>query len=823
MIRALLSRLFERWVRPEVMPEDPAAMLADRPTLYIIENGGLADLAALRLAAADKNLPLPDEPLAIGDGFRESRSWISSVQDSGRRRWRQSRRLQQQHKQFRELFEALLSDPASDLQVVPVAVYWGRAPGKEASFWQLVFSEDWEIAGRLRRLVKSILHGRNTLLSISEPVSLREFIWRDANADELEKKLLRLLRLHFRKRRMATLGPDQSHRRMLIDHVLADDAVRREIARQARESRHSEKRMRFKAERYAWEIAADMSYTTVRTLHRPLTRLWNELYDGVELDGMERLKRAADTHSLVYVPCHRSHIDYLLLSYILYTHGLSLPHIAAGVNLNLPVVGGILRRGGAFFLRRTFAGKPLYARVFNAYLTVILQRGNALEYFIEGGRSRTGLLLPPKPGMLAMTLHAYLRKPSRPIAFIPVYFGYERLLEGRAFTSELAGGRKRKESIFGLLRSLGTLREDYGHVYVNIGEPIELDTLLRQENDGWRQLPVTSERPAWIQPVVTRLGNTIMRSINAAACVTPISLLATTLLTTPRGRIARAEFIEEVLLYHRLLQASHDENSIVEVPDIDPEALIAHGIRLGYLEEQQDDIGTVLAIRPGQAAALTYFRNNILHLLCLPALLAAGFSNRRSRKRSELETLVRRVLPFLKVELFLPNTLGVDAIDESLQAMLDAGLLHVEGDSLASAAGGTLEAVSLMRLAELMMPTLRRDYLCASLIARAEQHRINREELAGFCEKVARRLENTQGWRAEDLYNKSQFKVFIDTLEREGYLQRDGDMLAATPAMQRVESEARSLLGEQVRHAILNAVARARSSHPEQARDRPGS
>jgi len=151
--------------------------------------------------------------------------------------------------------------------------------------------------------------------------------------------------------------------------------------------------------------------------------------------------------------------------------GFSLPHVAAGVNLNLPIVGGILRRGGAFFLRRSFSGNPLYATVFNAYLKAILQRGHSIEYFVEGGRSRTGRLLPPKGGMLAMTVHAYLQKPRTPVMFVPIYFGYERLLEGRSFTKELAGDKKQSESIFGLLKSLHTLRQDYGRVHVNFAEP----------------------------------------------------------------------------------------------------------------------------------------------------------------------------------------------------------------------------------------------------------------------------------------------------------------------------------------------------------------
>ena len=160
------------------------------------------------------------------------------------------------------------------------------------------------------------------------------------------------------------------------------------------------------------------------------------------------------------MPCHRSHFDYMLLAYIVHDQGLSLPHTAAGINLNMPVLGAILRRGGAFYLRRSFKGNRLYAAVFNAYLHEILKRGHSIEYFVEGGRSRTGRLLPPKGGMLAMTVHSYLQDPRRPIVFMPIYFGYEKLIEGDSFISEMAGAEKKKESLAGLIRfTQGSQRE----------------------------------------------------------------------------------------------------------------------------------------------------------------------------------------------------------------------------------------------------------------------------------------------------------------------------------------------------------------------------
>src|SRR5690606_8977623 len=156
----------------------------------------------------------------------------------------------------------------------------------------------------------------------------------------------------------------------------------------------------------------------------------------------------------------------------------------------------------------------LYAAVFNAYLHQILSRGHAIEYFVEGGRSRTGRLLPAKGGMLAMTVNSFLHAPRRPIVFVPVYFGYEKLIEGDSFISELGGAEKKKESLFGLVRSVRALKENFGKVYVNIGQPVQLESLLDEAYADWREAPVPGdERPEWVSRTIYELGNRIMQGI----------------------------------------------------------------------------------------------------------------------------------------------------------------------------------------------------------------------------------------------------------------------------------------------------------------------
>jgi len=389
-----LMRLVAKWVKPEVLPTAPAELInPDLPVVYILESGGIADTTALAILCDEHGLPHPRTDVTY-QNLKLRRRAISLRRTPpfgiGKARLTVPKALQ------RIVQEAHNSeDVVTECQIVPVSVYWGRAPRREDSVWRQMFSETWEMAGSTRKLFATLLHGRHTLVNISEPLSLIQLLESSEgiSLERQKRKLSRILRVHFRQRRIATIGPDLSHRRMLINHVLADKDLKLALENNAASESTSVAKLRRKAHSYAEEIAADVSYGTIRVLQKVLTRLWTRLYDGVEFTGVQRLKAVADGREIVYVPCHRSHIDYLLLSYILYMNGFSLPHIAAGINLNMPVVGGILRRGGAFFLRRTFAGNPIYTATFNAYLKELLQRGHALEYFIEGGRSRSGRLL----------------------------------------------------------------------------------------------------------------------------------------------------------------------------------------------------------------------------------------------------------------------------------------------------------------------------------------------------------------------------------------------------------------------------------------------
>ncbi len=800
----LAGKIFGVWARPVVQPDAPAELLAGTtaPVCYVLETGGLADTLTLERICQQHKLPRPTESIEYC-GISERRIIVlKSTQGFILRRLGP-----QGSERLKRLIDASIEAGGKELLLVPVGIYWGRSPKKDHSWLTVLFSEHWDVAGRTRKFFTTLFQGRNTLLRFSEPLPLSTIVHNGQVSEMAYRKVSRILRVHFRQRRVATVGPDLSHRRTLLSAVVDDPSVRAVIDAEADGDRVKLERATQKARSQAQEIAAHISYPTVRVVERFLGWVWNRIYDGLEVQHVETLHEVARDNEIVYVPCHRSHVDYLLLSYIVYHEGLSLPHVAAGVNLNIPVVGGILRRGGAFYLRRSFKGNRLYTAVFNSYMRQILARGHAVEYFVEGGRSRTGRLLAPKAGMLAMTVRAYVRNPRIPVVFVPVYFGYERLIEGNSFISEMGGAKKQKESLLGLFRSIKALREHFGKVYVNIGRPIRLNDILDQHRPGWREFELAAgERPAWIGAIIDDLGGRIMGEINSAAAVTPISLLAYTLLSTPKQSMGDKELRAQINLSNRLLRRFRYSDQVT-IPDWSADEIIDHGEKLKVISRTAHPLGDVVSMSERDAVLMTYFRNNIQHLFAVPASIACCFIQGRRLEHSELQRLVGMIYPFMRKELHLQwpeEDIGA-VTTAAIDALIDEEILIRDGDFLVRPPTGSAPAFQLMMLGQSMVPMLQRFYLVIALLVRNESGTLSRAKLEGLCQKSAQRLAMIYGLASPDFFDKALFQDFIRALrERDVVRRNDAGFLEFGSEINRIGEDARLVLGEEIRHSILS-------------------
>jgi glycerol-3-phosphate O-acyltransferase len=802
----LAGKIFAIWARPAIQPEAPAELVSnpDAAVCYVLETGGLADMLALERACKLHGMPSPSESFRCCDR-RESRRVVVMRRIKG---FIFRRPSPTGSERLRRLVAAA-DAKQQELLLIPVAIYWGRSPQKERSVFKLLFSENWDVASRTRKFFATLLLGRNTLLRFSDPLPLSSIISSDLDSEVAFRKVSRILRVHFRQRRTATVGPDLSNRRTLVNQVVRSPGVLKAIAAEAGDDPAALEKARRNARRYAQEIAADISYPTIRIVERFLRWLWTRIYDGVEVAHINRLHEVAKDKEVVYVPCHRSHFDYLLLGYILYEQGLHTPHIAAGINLNIPIVGPILRRGGAFFLRRSFKGNRLYAAVFDAYLDQILQRGYSVEYFVEGTRSRTGRLLQPKGGMLVMTVHSYIRNPKRPIVFVPVYFGYEKLIEGDSFISELSGSEKKKETLFGLIRSVKSLRENFGKVYVNIAKPIELEPVLDTLKPDWRDaVPESGERPPWLGDIVDEIGIDIMSNINASAAVTPISLLACVMLATPKQKIGAQELRRQLELYLSLMKKfSYSES--VTLPDWTPEKIIRHGLDLDVLSRTSHPMGDVIHMTEHTAVLMTYFRNNILHLLTVPASVACCFIQGRELEHAELQRLIRLIYPFMRKELCLKWSYDEidDVTTQAIEALLQLEILTRGRNKkmLVRPRAGSAKAYQLLMLGQSMVPMLQRFYLVIAILVHHGSGRLTRGNLESLCQQSAERLSMIYGLHSPDFFSKTLFHDFIRKLQDLDVLRRNGNgMLEFDDNITSIGADARLVLGEEIRHSILS-------------------
>jgi glycerol-3-phosphate O-acyltransferase len=802
----LAGKVFALWARPAIQPDVPAELITDKDAAvcYVLETGGLADTLALERACATHGLPSPTDAFEFCDA-REYKRVVVLRRMKGFF-YRRPRKTGSQR--LLRLVEAA-ERGEQNLLLIPVAIYWGRSPEKERSWIKLLFSEDWDVVGRTRKFFATLLLGRNTLLRFSDALPLRSIESEGKGSAIAYRKVSRILRVHFRQRRVATVGPDLSHRRTLINQVLRAPAVRRAILAEAGDDFRKQEVARHKAQKYALEIAANISYPTIRVVERFLRWLWNRIYDGIELNHIDRLHDVARDKEVVYVPCHRSHFDYLLLGYIVYEQGLHLPHIAAGINLNMPIVGPILRRGGAFFLRRSFKGNRLYAAVFDAYLHQILVKGHSIEYFVEGGRSRTGRLLSPKGGMLVMTINSFIKSPQRPIVFVPIYFGYEKLIEGDSFISEMGGAKKKKESLGGLIRSVKSLREQFGNVYVNIAEPIELTPVLDRMHPAWRDYKSNNgDRPTWLPRVVDEIGSQIMSGVNAAAAVTPISLLAYVLLATPKQKIGIDELRRQLQLTVNLMKRFNYSDSVT-IPDWSAGRIIEHGEKLNVLSRSSHPMGEVIHMAERTAVLMTYFRNNILHLLAVPASVACCFIQGQQLEHEELQRLIRLIYPFMKKELNLKWDFDdIDqATSDAIKSLIDMELLTSDQgrNLLVRPPAGSEKAFQLLMLGQSMVPMLQRFYLVIAILVSNGSGTLSRHRLEGMCQQSAERLSMIYGLHSPDFFNKTLFHDFIRTLQDLDVLRRNEDgLIEYDEAIKGIGADARLVLGEEIRHSILS-------------------
>jgi len=796
----LLRWLLSFWVKAKVLPKDDEWFdtLKNKKVCYVTFSDACAKQVVLEQVCRDLNLPLPSDGIEVGTAAEPYALFVlESIKE---------RKSLPAPKRLARLIDAAESSD-EDILIVPVSIFWGRGPRKTDSFWGSLFTDEGIKSNVFSRALSILFNGRSTVLRFGEPVSLKQLSSDEQGTQFLTRKLSRVLRVHFARTRLMTVGPDQLSPKKLAEDLIKTDLVQLAIQREMKRNKVSKLAAEKQAKAYAIEIAAVINIRAAIVLEKILGWLWNKLYDGIVLHHFARVERLSRKHQIIYVPSHQSHMDYLVLSYALFTRGLAPPHVAAGVNLNIPIAGPWIRRCGAFFLRRTFKGNVVYGAVFEAYMGHLASTGTAVEYFVEGGRSRTGRKLKAKPGLLAMSVRSYLRNHKRSVVFLPVNFAYEKLLEGETYVNELSGKPKKIESVMGVLRSFKALKDHFGQVHVNFGAPIYLDKLIDAEYPQWRRQECADNKEL-VNTVVTKLGAQIMSGINEATHVNAMGLLAMALLNAPEQSMSEAALIKQLDVYLALLEAAPYSKEVTQV-ELNSLQTIAYGEQFGILKRQSSDDGERLFVEGSDAVLMTYFRNNIVHLFVLPSFVACCFLSHPSLRKKQVVHWFRLLYPFLKDELsmYWSNRQISYTADKVMSCLLDQGLLNQSSDNLSV---NPDQQQTITHLSRGVLLSLERFYLTVLLLKQKGQGAFTRFELEKACGVAAEKLSTLNGLNSPEFFDKVLFKGFIEMLYSEGIVwANDKGKLAYGAVLDSIIDDAGLVMSQQVRknlHQLIDST-----------------
>ena len=752
------------------IPSDLEAELGidkTRPIVYLLRTRSVTDQLALKMSAEALGLPKPTLNMSISDKHQSSCLFLHNPRSVLSR----NIKVTSIQEDAVKLFSLHRENLELDIQIVPVCILWGRSPNKNPSGWSDVLANQMSPSW-LRKFFIVLFLGRDNFVCYSKAVSSRKMIALKGTDEEIAHKLIRVAGTHFYRRHQTLTGPNILERHQLYNSVLGSKSLRKAIIEEARSKHLSHQQAKQKAKKYVDEIAADYRPGLIRLAEKILTKIWNKVYNGIEVKHADKVRALAQNgHEIIYVPCHRSHMDYLLLTYVIYHEGLVTPHIAAGINLNFRPVGGLLRKAGAFYLRRSFAGNKLYTAVFREYLELLFNKGYSVKYFPEGGRSRTGRLLPPKTGMLAMTLQALIKGINRPVSIVPVYIGYEHVMEVSSYLKELNGTGKKKESFLQIFSAIKKLK-NYGYGFLNFGEPINLSNYLDGKVPNWRdeQDSHGDKKPKWLTPVVNELANDVMSRINHTAAVSGMSICAMCLLSAKKHTMVQSELEQAIDHFLELLRdAPYSE--LATVPKISGKKLLENTLKLKKFSVSEDSFGKIITLQNTDAVALTYYRNNILHLFALPGLIAAIVFANKSLAKERILLLVAKLYPLLKRELFIYMSAEQAATyaESLLSKMLEMGLLETNNGQIQTPAANSEAFYSAWLLNRSIQETLHRYAVVLTLLSRQKQ--VSRTELEKKSAQFAERLAALHGINSPEFFDKKVLATFINALKENALIE----------------------------------------------------
>lgn len=800
---SLLNLPIKLLVRCKIITDSQAIIeKPNQPVFYIVRHQSASDLLTLQTACKKQDLPDPLGQITInGETFNRT---LCLAKPTSIFSWRKASETKAEAQGLAILKQHEL-DEELDAQLIPANLIWGRTPTKERKNLNIgTLLADQESPNWLRKFFIVLFLGRDSLVRFSEAFSFRNISDDHGSDKAAAHKFLRVARFHFHRQTIAAKGPRLMHRKQMFTALFANPSVKRMISDEAKAKKVSEAEIKKQALAIMNEIAGDYSVSWVRFGEIILHWLWARLYSAIKVSNAKVLRKLAqDGHEIIYVPCHRSHMDYLLLSYVILQEGLVMPRIAAGINLNFWPAGGIFRKGGAFFIRRSFGGNRLYSTIFREYLGLLFERGYAVKYYTEGGRSRTGRVLAPKTGMLAMTIQSLLRGIDRPLTLVPVYLGYEHVMEVGTYHKELSGSEKKGESMFGVLKAIKNLR-NYGNGYVNFGEPMNINEFLNEQVPDWKEAidPIDPQKPTWLTPTVNILAEQVMENINKNAALNGVALIAL-ILHASKNKALSKKALEAQLDFFLNIQRQAPFSEQLTIPEESGEELLAHVISLNKVTITEDSFGSLVSLSENASLEMRYYRNNILHTFVIPALVCRLLDRHSKISQDDLVAKVQALVALLKEDLYLYQ--DSNQINEQTLQVLTA--LQTNEIAKQTKAGfwsltDNVEQLSQVHaVAECIDESLQRLAIITSLASRLGP--LSKRDLETKVVAIAQRLSVLNNINAPEFIDKRAQATLIAAIRERGYLDVNEDgLLIASDSMADIKATVINLVDIEVLQSI---------------------
>lgn len=532
--------------------------------------------------------------------------------------------------------------------LVPINVLFGRNFDQEFSHQYLKN----KLYKTFKKIILIIFYGRDTLIVFLKSLSLHYIELKHYQDEMFLEKLIRLICIKFIRIKFIIIGSKMLNRKKLFEKIVFSKSVREILSKKSNDLKKNYN-LRF---RMIKEISANYSHRAIYFSNKILKKVFKYAYQELSIHNINKItKLAKKGYIMIYIPCHRSHMDYLILSYILYNQGIAPPHIAAGINLNFWPIGAVLKLLGAFFIRRSFKGNKLYLATLQEYLKELFIQRNSIEYFIEGSRSRTGIFLYPKTGMLIMTIRAFLNNINRSIVLIPIYIGYENIIEIQSYKKEILGFKKEKENIYHIVKTIYKLK-NLGKAYVNFANPILLHRWINKEISKTKNvqkfdknLPLNEANK-----IIGNLAFDLMVRINNVAVVNLISILSSILVSTPNLSLKFSKILSQINFYFNIFKNIPYKFDII-LPHLNFRETFNNIIfkKTFSIKKGKNKLEDVIFVKNHNIIKINYHSNTIKHLLILPSLVSNIIFTYKSINYIDLKNIVVMLYPFLKVELFL--------------------------------------------------------------------------------------------------------------------------------------------------------------------------